>query len=87
MSGTICYTRPHRSHGRIVHDQFLAGGNLDLIATEQLLVGLDAAVASSNAALIQDQIAVLRPWAGDGAAPVSELLNWREETESVARPD
>src|SRR5271168_2715202 len=61
----------HRAFG-IAHEQFLAGGasNLDLLTTEQSLVALDAAVASSDAALVQDQIAVFKAlgggWRGAG---------------------
>ena len=38
--------------------------HLDLLTTEQSLVALDAAVASSDAALIQDQIAVFKALGG-----------------------
>jgi NodT family efflux transporter outer membrane factor (OMF) lipoprotein len=50
----------------MAHDQFLAGSlsNLDLLTTEQALVSADAAVATSDAALIQDQIAVFRALGG-----------------------
>lgn len=50
----------------IAHDQFLAGAlsNLDLLTTEQSLVAVDAAVASSDAALVQDQIAVFKALGG-----------------------
>jgi NodT family efflux transporter outer membrane factor (OMF) lipoprotein len=50
----------------MAHDQFLAGSlsNLDLLTTEQSLVAADAAVATSDAALIQDQIAVFRALGG-----------------------
>lgn len=50
----------------IAHDGFLAGSlsNLDLLTTEQSLVALDAAVASSDAALVQDQIAVFKALGG-----------------------
>jgi NodT family efflux transporter outer membrane factor (OMF) lipoprotein len=50
----------------MAHDQFLAGSlsNLDLLTTEQSLVAADAAVAGSDAALIQDQIAVFRALGG-----------------------
>jgi hypothetical protein len=37
---------------------------LDLLATEQSLVVIDAAVASSDAALVQDQIAVFKALVG-----------------------
>jgi len=56
----------------MAHDQFLAGSlsNLELLSTEQSLVAADAAVASSDAALIQDQIAVFKAlgggWRGGG---------------------
>jgi NodT family efflux transporter outer membrane factor (OMF) lipoprotein len=51
---------------RMAHDQFLAGSisSLDLLTTEQLLVSVDAAVAASDAALIQDQIAVFKALGG-----------------------
>ena len=50
----------------MAHDQFLAGSlsNLDLLTTEQALVAADAAVATSDTALIQDQIAVFRALGG-----------------------
>ncbi len=59
---------------RITHDQFLAGSlsRLDLLTTEQSVIAIDAAVASSDAALIQDQIAVFKAlgggWRGRGEA-------------------
>lgn len=55
----------HRAFG-IAHDQFLAGGasNLDLLTTEQSLVAVDAMVASSDAALIRNQIAVFKALGG-----------------------
>jgi outer membrane protein, multidrug efflux system len=59
----------------MAHDQFLAGAlsNLDLLTTEQALVAADAAVATSDSALIQDQIAVFRALGGGwrGAQVVS----------------
>jgi NodT family efflux transporter outer membrane factor (OMF) lipoprotein len=50
----------------MAHEQFLAGSisNLDLLTSEQTLVAADAAVASSDSALIQDQIAVFRALGG-----------------------
>jgi outer membrane protein TolC len=50
----------------IAHDQFLAGSvsNLDLLTTEQSLVAVDAAVASSDAAMVRDQIAVFKALGG-----------------------
>ena len=55
----------HRSFD-IAHDEFAAGSlsSLDLLTTEQALVALDAAVASSDAALVQDQIAVFKALGG-----------------------
>jgi NodT family efflux transporter outer membrane factor (OMF) lipoprotein len=46
--------------------QFLAGAvsNLDLLTTEQSLIAADAAVAASDAALVQDQIAVFKALGG-----------------------
>jgi len=59
----------------IAHAQFLAGAlsNLDLLTTEQALIAVDAAVASSDAALVQDQIAVFKALGG----------GWRGESEPV----
>jgi NodT family efflux transporter outer membrane factor (OMF) lipoprotein len=50
----------------MAHDQFLAGSlsNLDLLTSEQSLVAADAAVATSDSALVQDQIAVFRALGG-----------------------
>ncbi len=50
----------------IAHEQFQAGSlsNLDLLTTEQTMVGVDAAVAASNAALVRDQIAVFKALGG-----------------------
>ncbi len=50
----------------MAHDQFLAGSlsNLDLLATEQAWVSANAAVATSDSALIQDQIAVFKALGG-----------------------
>ena len=57
----------------IAQDQFLAGAlsNLDLLTTEQSLVAIDAAVASSDAALVQDQVAVFKALGG----------GWRRESQ------
>jgi NodT family efflux transporter outer membrane factor (OMF) lipoprotein len=59
----------------IAQAQFLAGAlsNLDLLTTEQSLVALDAAVASSDALLVQDQIAVFKALGG----------GWRIESQPV----
>jgi NodT family efflux transporter outer membrane factor (OMF) lipoprotein len=50
----------------IAHGEFVAGSlnNLDLLTTEQTLVAADAAVASSDNALVQDQIAVFKALGG-----------------------
>jgi NodT family efflux transporter outer membrane factor (OMF) lipoprotein len=50
----------------IAHDQFLAGAlsSLDLLTTEQALVAVDGAVASSDSVLVQDQIAVFKALGG-----------------------
>jgi outer membrane protein TolC len=50
----------------MAHEQFLAGSvsNLDLLTTEQVLVAADAAVAASDSALIQVQIAVFKALGG-----------------------
>ena len=60
----------------IAHSQFIAGAvsNLDLLTSEQQLIATDAAVASSDAALVQDQIAVFKALGG----------GWRN-TETAAR--
>ena len=59
----------------IAKDQFGAGAlsNLDLLTTEQSLVAVDAAVASSNAQLVQDQIAIFKALGG----------GWRNESQPV----
>jgi NodT family efflux transporter outer membrane factor (OMF) lipoprotein len=55
----------HAAYG-MAHDQFLAGSlsALDLLTTEQSLVAVDAAVAASDATLVQDQIAVFKALGG-----------------------
>jgi NodT family efflux transporter outer membrane factor (OMF) lipoprotein len=55
----------HRSF-EIARDGLAAGSlsSLDLLTTEQQLVALDAAVASSDAELVQDQIAVFKALGG-----------------------
>jgi NodT family efflux transporter outer membrane factor (OMF) lipoprotein len=66
--------RIHAAFG-MAHDQFLAGAvsNLDLLTTEQTLVTLDASVASSDAALVLDQIAVFKALGG----------GWRPESKQA----
>jgi len=55
----------------LAHDQFLGGAwtQLKLITTEESLIGIDASVAASDAALIQDQIALFKALGG----------GWREK--------
>jgi NodT family efflux transporter outer membrane factor (OMF) lipoprotein len=67
-------TQVHAAFG-MAHDQFLAGSssNLDLLTTEQTLVAVDAAVASSDAALVQDQIALFKALGG----------GWRDESRNT----
>ena len=50
----------------MAHGQFLAGAvsNLDLLTTEQSQLAIDASVASSDASLILDQIAVFKALGG-----------------------
>jgi NodT family efflux transporter outer membrane factor (OMF) lipoprotein len=50
----------------MAHEQFLAGSvsDLDLLTTQQSLIAADAAVATSDSALVQDQIAVFRALGG-----------------------
>jgi NodT family efflux transporter outer membrane factor (OMF) lipoprotein len=58
-------SRAHRAFD-IAHGGFLAGSvsTLDLLTTEQVLVAADAAVAASDSALVQDQIAVFKALGG-----------------------
>jgi NodT family efflux transporter outer membrane factor (OMF) lipoprotein len=58
-------TRIHAAFG-MAHDQYLAGAvsNLDLLTTEQSLVAIDTAVASSDAALILDQVSLFKALGG-----------------------
>ena len=50
----------------LADDQFLTGAltNLDLLTTEQSLISIDASVALSDTALVQDQIAVFKALGG-----------------------
>jgi NodT family efflux transporter outer membrane factor (OMF) lipoprotein len=60
----------------LAHDQFAAGSisNLDVLTAEQTLVGADAAVAASDAAIVQDQIAVFKALGGGWkAAPAADV--------------
>jgi outer membrane protein TolC len=59
----------------IAQDQLIGGAlsNLDLLTTEQSLVAVDAAVASSDAALVQDQIAIFKGLGG----------GWRSKSQPV----
>ena len=64
----------HAAFG-FAQNQFSAGAlsNLELLTTEQSLVAVDAAVASSDTALVQDQIAVFKALGG----------GWRSESQSA----
>jgi NodT family efflux transporter outer membrane factor (OMF) lipoprotein len=55
----------------LANDQFVAGAltQLELLTTEQSLIDIDASVAASDAALIQDQIALFKALGG----------GWREK--------
>ena len=55
----------------IAHGQFLAGSisTLDLLTSEQNLVAANAAVAASDAVLVQDQIAVFKALGGGLESP------------------
>ncbi len=57
--------RIHRSFD-IARGEFAAGGlsSLDLLTTEQTLIALDAAVAASDATLVQDQIELFKALGG-----------------------
>jgi len=59
----------------MAHQQFLAGSlsNLDLLTTEQSLIAVDSAVASSDAAIVQNQVAVFKALGG----------GWRSESQPV----
>jgi len=50
----------------MAHDQFVAGAlsNLELLATEQSLVAIDAAASASDATIAQDQIAIFKALGG-----------------------
>jgi outer membrane protein TolC len=56
----------------LANDQFIAGAltQLELLTTEQSLIDIDASVAASDAALIQDQIALFKALGG----------GWREKS-------
>lgn len=66
--------RVHRSFD-IASKQYRAGGvsNLDLLTTEQSLVAADSAVASSDAALVQGQIAVFKALGGGWGTPFGRV--------------
>jgi multidrug efflux system outer membrane protein len=58
----------------MTQNSILTISNLDLLTTEQSLVALDAAVASSDAVLVQEQIAVFKALGG----------GWRSESPGIA---
>jgi NodT family efflux transporter outer membrane factor (OMF) lipoprotein len=55
----------------MAHGQYIAGAlsNLDLLTAEQSLVSTEAAVAASDAALVQDQIGLFKALGGGWQAP------------------
>jgi NodT family efflux transporter outer membrane factor (OMF) lipoprotein len=55
----------------IAHGQFLAGSipNLDLLTAEQSLIAADTAIAASDGALVQDQIALFKALGGGWRPP------------------
>ena len=67
----LAQTKARRAYD-LAHGQFLAGATsqLDLLSAEQAFVSAEAAVAGSDGALVQDQIAVFKAlgggWAGAG---------------------
>jgi NodT family efflux transporter outer membrane factor (OMF) lipoprotein len=67
-------SRIHRSFD-IASEQYRAGGvsNLDLLTTEESLVAADSAVASSDAALVQGQIAVFKALGGGWGDPTGRI--------------
>jgi outer membrane protein TolC len=71
--------KAHRAFD-LAHDQLLAGAStyLDLLTTEQSLVAADAAVAASDGALVQDQIAVFKALGG-GWRPIGAGLAHPQE--------
>jgi outer membrane protein TolC len=62
---SVAQERAHKAYD-MAHDQYLAGAlsQLDLLTTEQQLVAADAAVATSDSALIQDQILLFKALGG-----------------------
>jgi NodT family efflux transporter outer membrane factor (OMF) lipoprotein len=66
----------------MAQDEYSAGGiaTLDLLASEQTLTNANAAVASSDAALVQDQISVFKTLGGGWqvASPASLAVNARQ---------
>jgi outer membrane protein TolC len=70
---TAAQSKARRSF-ELAHGQFVAGAvsNLDLLTSEQSLVAADAAVAASDMAMVQYQIAVFKAlgggWRGGDAA-------------------
>jgi NodT family efflux transporter outer membrane factor (OMF) lipoprotein len=66
----VAQDRAHKAFD-MAHDQFIAGAlsTLDLLSSEQSLIAADAAVATSDAALVQDQIAVFKALGGGWHGP------------------
>jgi outer membrane protein TolC len=59
----------------LAHGQFVAGAvsNLDLLTSEQTVVAADAAVAISDMAMVQDQIAVFKALGGGWQAAQTDV--------------
>jgi NodT family efflux transporter outer membrane factor (OMF) lipoprotein len=65
-SALVAAQNEARHEYQLAQDSFAAGqiSNLDVLTSEQTVVGADAAVASSDAALVQDQIGVFKALGG-----------------------
>lgn len=80
----------------MAHDQFVAGAlsQLELLTTEQQLVAADAAVASSDTALIQDQIVLFKALGGgwrnrsaaEGTPRSASGATWGRKETDAKRP-
>jgi NodT family efflux transporter outer membrane factor (OMF) lipoprotein len=66
----------------IARNDYQAGGvsNLDVLTTEQSLVALDASVASADAELIQDQIAIFKALGGGWRGEQTPSTSSRDKT-------
>jgi outer membrane protein TolC len=66
----------------LAHNQYTAGAvsNLDFLTSEQALVAADAAVAVSDTAIVQDQIAVFKALGGGWRSAPAPNLGPSDET-------